>query len=116
MANWFGDVPEGDKWEMWMYGVIAPLPIIGLALLWIVSRHADLSDHRSTIILQGTDAVVLGLTALCLALALHFHYYWRLSENPKLNGNSSIGTSLSLVGAMIGLLSTTWCFVRLFLL
>ena len=115
MANWFGDTPAGDKWEMWLYGIVAPLPITGLALLWIISRHADLHDKNRTV-LRGMDAVALGLTTLCLALALHFYFYWRLSENPRLSQNYAVGTAISLAGAMIGLLYVTWCFLRLFIL
>jgi len=114
MSNWLGNDADA-KWEMWLYGVIAPLPIIGLASVWIVSRHADLHD-KSRMVLTGTDAVALGLTTLCLALALHIHYFWRLSQNPVLNRSYHVGRTLSLVGAMIGLLYVTWCFVRLCIL
>ena len=115
MGNWLGDTPEGDRWEIRLYGVIAPLSIVGLALLWIVSRHADLHDRNKTG-LRGMDAVASGLTALCLALALHFHFYWRLSESPRLSQSCLVGTTFSLAGAVIGLLYMTWCFVRLFIL
>jgi len=116
MANTFGGEFEEDTWEMWLYGVIVPLPIAGLALLWIISRHADLHDHRNNIVLVGSDAVALGLTALSLALAMHFQYFWRLSVNPVLNQYYVAGKVVSLIGAIIGFLYIIWCFVRLFIL
>ncbi len=107
--------PDNGGWERWAYGVIAPLPIAGLALLWMISRRADLHDKVKTV-LHGTDAVALGLTALFLAFALHFYFFWRLSENPKLRQCYFVGTALSALGLIIGMLYMIWCFLRLFIL
>jgi len=111
MTNWLGNDAD-DKWEMWAYGVAAPLPVAGIALFWIIGRRADLHDRSGTV-LFGTDAAALGMTALLLALALHFHFFWRLNPNPAVNRHYAMGRTVALVGAIIGLLYLTWCFVRL---
>lgn len=84
MSYGLRDEPQGDEGERWFYGAVLPLPIAGLGFLWVVTRRADLHDPKSGIVLHGSDAVALGVTALCLALSLHFHFFWGLSQSPTL--------------------------------
>lgn len=107
--------PDNGGWERWAYGMVAPLPLVWIALLWIISRRANLHDKVQTV-LHGTDAAALGLTVLFLAFALHFHFFWRLSEAPKLRQYSFVGTAVSALGLALGMLYMIWCFFRLFLL
>jgi hypothetical protein len=108
--------PQGDPWDMWLYGVIAPLPVAGMAFLWIISRHAVIQGKGNTTVLHGTDAVALGVTALCFALLLHFHYFWGLSEHPTLQRYHMVGKAFSFLGLIIGLVYLIWCLFRIYIL
>ena len=110
MSLGLDDEPQGDGWERWAYGVLAPLPFLYFGALWIITRHAVLSGRRgeTVLVLDGTAAVVAGLSPLCLALLLHFHYFWGLSKTRALRQWYVAGKAVSLLGLTAGLSYLTW--------
>ncbi len=107
--------PEGDRWEKWIGGVIAPLPLAAWGLYWIITRHAVLRGRGGPTVLEGGGAVAAGLTVLFLALCLHFHYFWGLNESATMRRFHPYGKALALLGLILSLSYTTWSLLRLFI-
>lgn len=111
------DYPEGDATTQLLGGVLAPIPFVIYGLMCVINRAGAVPGRRgNNIDFFGWDAVILGVACLSFGAMLHFHYYWGLSDQPKLRENFTVGKTSSLI-ILIGSLGwVAWCLVRGFML
>ena len=102
------DEPLDDAWNKWVLGVVVPslLALFGASkLIW---PHAVLwGRRRMSLTLTGWDAVVFGLCWIGVALFLHAHYHWSLSN--RLAEYADLGRA---IGIMVGVLAFGFVLVR----
>ncbi len=102
------DEPIDDAWNKWGQGVVIPslLALFGASkLIW---PHAVLWGRRGmSLTLSGWDAVAFGLCWIGVALFMHAHYHWSLSN--RLAEYADLGRA---IGIIVGLLAFGFVVVR----
>jgi hypothetical protein len=74
--------PETTIWTKWFGGIIVPAVTLGYGIRSCILQHCVLlggrkfSGRRSVTELDGSEAIAMGITWMCLGLFLHFHYFW----------------------------------------
>ena len=80
-----GPPERGDRWTMWIGGVVIPSLVAAYGLMRLVTQISV----ASTIVLVS------------VALLLHFHFFWGL--HPKLRGLSEFAKNCAAAGALLGI-------------
>jgi hypothetical protein len=72
--------PEPTIWTKWFGGIIVPAVTLGYGIRCCILKKAifigTAGRGRSGMELDGTEAIAMGITWMCLALFIHFHYFW----------------------------------------
>ena len=76
----FGTDDSGGAWGKWLYGAAAPalLAFIAFQAIWTGETHIGRRWRRTEV--HGADAVLVGVTLLCLAALLHVRIVWVRTE------------------------------------
>jgi hypothetical protein len=69
------DQPAQSWFHKWVLGIGLPLLIAGYGVCALLARQVNVGG-RITTILNGIDAVAVGIAAVSLAVFLHCHYFW----------------------------------------
>lgn len=80
VADSLSGTPEPSMWTKWFGGIIVPAFTLGYGIRCCIIKKAlfigSSSRFRPGMQLDGSEAVAMGVAWMCLALFLHFHYFW----------------------------------------
>ena len=74
--------PEPTIWTKYFGGLIVPAVMLSYGIRSCILQHSVLlsgrrfGGRRSVLELDGSEAIAFGITWICLALFIHFHYFW----------------------------------------
>ncbi|MFZ4508759.1 MAG: hypothetical protein ACOYON_13775 [Fimbriimonas sp.] len=74
--------PSGGPLQKWGGGVVAPLVLLWPGVSNLITQSATFPSRSPAgrIALTGPSAIGLGIATIGLALFLHFHFFWGLSD------------------------------------
>ena len=108
--------PEPTIWTKYFGGLIVPAVMLGYGIRSCILQHSVLlgggrfSGRRSVIELDGSEAVAMGITWICLGLFLHFHYFWPTLK--RLHIFTDIGKIITACGFIASLGYLFWSLAK----
>jgi hypothetical protein len=81
----YNPTPYDDDWEdqprqsffhMWVLGLMVPMGIAYYSVGAVIARHATFTGRGATMLLEGREAIALGIAWTSAAVFLHCHYFW----------------------------------------
>ena len=92
-------LPE-NGWTKWGLGVGLACLVLALGLVCIIHRSVSIYDDSWVpFVIDGADAVAIGVALLGLALLLHCHFFW--SQTRRLGGLAEVGKAVALVISIV---------------
>ena len=77
LAEWFSGTPTPSFWTKWFGGLIVPAVMLSYGIKsCILQKSVLFGGRRHGMTLDGSEAVAMGITWICLGLFLHFHLFW----------------------------------------
>jgi len=72
--------PEPTIWTKWFGGLIVPAVTLGYGIRCCILKKALFIGTsrfgRHGMELDGSEAIAMGITWICLGFFIHFHYFW----------------------------------------
>jgi len=97
------DQPGQGRWYQWGLGAVVPLFVLVYGVHAIIIRQASYGRPNQTLILEGCNAIALGVAAVSLSLFLHCHYFWGNIYNQA--WFAVLGKIFALCGFIVGLVT-----------
>ena len=111
LAGHFSGTPVPSIWSTWFGGIIVPAVIAWLGATYIGNQEAVLHGRGGSIAdLRGQQAILYGVTWLCAAAFLHFHYFWSTLKHLWIF--AELGKILALLGFVASLGYVVWSILK----
>jgi hypothetical protein len=106
--------PEPTIWTKWFGGLIVPAVTLAYGINCCIVKKAlfigTAGFGRHGMKLDGSEAVAMGITWICLALFIHFHYFWPTLK--RLYIFTELGKIVSALGLIASLGYVFWSIVK----
>ena len=110
-ADHFSGLGSGSFLSKWLGGIAVPIVITIYAVNCIITKQAVMAGvHGSQIELTRTPAVAFGVAWLCVAIFLHFHYFWPTLK--RLWVLTDVGKTIAALGFIVSLGYVLWSIFR----
>ena len=99
------ELPDGPYAAL-LLGWMVPLFLVLFGLTSIIARHGFIPSRYGDLLLEGSNAVALGLACIGGAFALHCSYVWERTK--LLAGVASVGQAAGLLLFITGAAVLIW--------
>lgn len=113
-AERLSGTPEPTIWTKWFGGLIVPAVMLSYGTRSCILKQSVLFGGgrfgRRGIELDGSEAVAMGITWICLGLFLNFHYFWPTLK--RLYVFTDLGKIVAAVGFIASLGYLFWSIMK----